>query len=479
MILRIALAAGLLLSACGDAPDDRRPNFLIVVGDDIGVEQLASFGIGAAPARTPHLDALARRGIQFSRTWAQPMCSPTRATLLTGRFGFRTGVGSAVGPQARGPYPGPDDPEIGPLAPRPGARPEALENLAEVFQTLGQYRRGSGIPPVTYGITRDELTLPALLAAGPDGYDTAAFGKWHLGDQTNGWLDHPAVTGFDHFSVTMLNQPESYYAWYENVNGRLEARSGYAPARKVDDAIEWIGARDENPWFLWLAFSLPHFPHHVPEVQGLDTSGVGRDDARAAVDSMTARMDEELGRLLAAIAPDDLENTVVVFVGDNGTTGEAIDPPFRSDRAKFTLYEGGLRVPLVIAGPGIPEGATSTALVNTTDLFTTVLDLAGVAPPTARPTDSNSLTHYFRNPQAPTARGFAYADAFFGASGVEEGAFAARDDRYKLIRWHDRQELYDLASDPYESRDLLADGVSGDEQAAIVRLEQIVEELRR
>ena len=467
-----------LLGACADAPSPTKPNFLILVGDDVGVEQLASFGIGVAPATTPHLDALAENGTQFSQVWAQPMCSPTRATLLTGRYGFRTGVGVPPSPTVHGPYPTPEDLAIGPLVLPRDARPEMLENLGPVFEVLGDYRPPGNVPSLGAGLPRDERTLPMILSSPEHGYDTAIFGKWHLADRSNGWLDHPQEAGFQHASVTLNNQPESFYAWYESVNGRLEARNGYAPSRKIDDAIAWLDERTDRPWFLWLAFSLPHYPHHVPDVDGLDTSGVDTGDSKAIVDVMISRMDQEIGRLLSAMPANVRQNTIVVFVGDNGTTGEANDPPFHADRGKFTLYEGGLRVPLVFAGPGVPPGVTSQALVNTTDLFATVLDLAGVTAPRDRETDSVSLVPYFHDANSPPTRRYAFADAFFTVPGPAEGAVAIRDARFKLIRGRNGRELYDLANDPYERRELLADGESTEEREAIAELERILFDLR-
>ena len=111
LLLASALFVSALVASTALLAQERAPNILLIIGDDIGVEQVSAFGIGPEPARTPNLDALAARGMRFSRVWAQPMCSPTRATLLAGRYGFRTGVGSGVGGiGVTGPYPGDPDP---------------------------------------------------------------------------------------------------------------------------------------------------------------------------------------------------------------------------------------------------------------------------------------------------------------------------------------------------------------------------------
>jgi len=466
------------------------PNILLIIADDLGVEQLTSFGIGTQPAETPNLDQLARAGMSFVNVWSQPICSPTRATLLTGRYGFRTGVGTATPGKVHGEYPemaraangGPDLSGFGNLADKPL---EVYEDLGPVFEVFNTYFANDDDPadgpfPSGYGLPINEYTLPEILRSSEAEYATGVIGKWHLGDYRNGWLQHPGNAGFDYFSVNMLNQPESFYAWYENVNGELEQRTGYAPEQKVEDAISWVDEhkQDDKPWLLWLAFNLPHYPHHIPEVEGLDTNGLDPADHRSALDVMTSRMDQEIGRLLVAIGAEELENTVVLLVGDNGTTGEANDPPFHPERGKFTLYEGGIRVPLIITGPGIPAGVQSTALVNTTDIFATLVELSGNELPEGLVHDSVSLAPYFVNPSVNSVRDFVFADAFYAGSGIEEGAFTVRDDRYKLIRWYDHQELYDLEADPYENVDLLSDGESEEERAIIGVLERLVMNIR-
>jgi arylsulfatase A-like enzyme len=472
IIVDCALVMALALTSTVAGAQQTQPNVLLLIADDVGVEQFAPFGIGSNPASTPTLDALAARGMRFSRVWSQAMCSPTRATLLSGRYGFRTGVGSGTsGPGVSGPYPG-EEPVV-----REQALHEVHERLEDALPYINVYNADQSAPRQAFGLGADEVALPAQLRTAPIAYSTAAIGKWHLGSLSNGWLEHPGRLGFDFFSVLMLNEPESYFAWRENVNGVLEERHTYTPERKIDDALNWISSQGDQPWFLWLAFNLVHFPHHIPDVEHLDTAGVDPADPHAALDVMLAKLDQEIGRLLAGIGEDALENTIVVFVGDNGTTGLATDLPFHRDRAKFTLYEGGLRVPLIIAGPGIPENRASRGLVNTTDIYTTITDLAGAPRPEGTTLDSISLAPYFEDPDRPSLREWLYADAFFSPQGVRSGGYAVRDERYKLMRLREQTELFDVEADIGETTNLLADGISEAEQAKIDSLQRIADTL--
>ncbi|WP_074428282.1 sulfatase-like hydrolase/transferase [Tsuneonella dongtanensis] len=447
---------------------DRPPNILVLIADDVGVEKISTFDIGTNPPPTPNIDALARKGMIFDHVWSQPLCSPTRATILSGRYGFRTGVGSGVGGEGNdGPYP--TEPPVPVSAPR-----ELHEDLASVRRSVTPYRNFAA-PRANdrRGLPAGSVALPAIL--GPT-HATAAIGKWHLADLHNGWLEHPRLTGFQHFSVLMKNEPESYFSWIENVDGRLEQRTGYTPDRKVDDALAWLGRQDgQRPWFLWLAFNLAHFPMHAaPDAAQPERTS----DPARLVDGMITELDRRVGRLLAGMDPEQRDNTIVVFLGDNGTTREAIGAPFRADGAKFTLYEGGLRVPLIFAGPGIPAGARSSALVNTTDLFATLAALTGHRIPAGAGEDSVSLHPYFVDPRRPSLRSFVFADEFSTGQGPEEGGFTIRDARYKLLVNLESEHLFDLSRDPYERSDLLADGTSPFEKEIVARLRGKVDELR-
>ena len=167
------------------------PNILLIIGDDMGVETLASYGLGENPPKTATLDEIARQGMRFTNFWTQPLCSPTRAAIITGRYGFRTGIGRAIisGPGGGGVLP--ENPEI-----HEWASPASGGMAGGIFARLGHI---PGFVLPRHGLLPDEYTLPMAFNANPDlGYATAAIGKWHLADRSNGWIEHPNRVGFDH-----------------------------------------------------------------------------------------------------------------------------------------------------------------------------------------------------------------------------------------------------------------------------------------
>ena len=461
---RIRLSAGLAITLGWIVTAHSTPNILLIIGDDMGVETVASYGVGENPPMTTHIDDLAGNGVRFTNFWAQPVCSPTRATIMTGRYGFRTGIGRPV--TNRGPLP--EAPQIPDWA-LPYVNTETGGGMgmgADDLQSLP--RHGLGV---------DEYTLThAFDANGHLGYSTAAIGKWHLADADNGWQDHATRIGFDYFTGGLTGGPESYFAWTEVVDGEVTGATGYAPTDKVDDAIAWIGTRDDRPWFMWMGFNLPHTPLHTPP-----------DDARHGNSSsqygaMIEAMDTQIGRLLASIAPDVLENTYVLFLGDNGTQSGNVTAPFQNGRAKGTVYQGGVNVPFIVSGPGVPRGAVSEALVNSTDLFVTIMEMAGIDPAETIPADvthdSVSFLETLSDPSA-APREWVYVDEFFGGfEGIETADYAMRDKRYKLLRFNGVEEFYDLLADPYEHENLLAGALSAEERAAYGKLQAEIEKLR-
>ncbi len=396
-------------------------NVLLIIADDLGVDYLASYGEGTDVPHTPTLDSLAAQSVLFRNAWTNPLCSPTRASVLTGRYPFRHGVGSAIVGRLKG-----------------------------------------------AGISTDEWTIPKALDSHTD-YRAACTGKWHLSTSENGDNENPNMMGFKHFSGSLPAQPiPSYNNWRKTINGENKFCDNYATTDNVNDAIQWIDQQTEaNPWFHWLAFNAAHIPIHLPpkELHSYDSlSGKLLNVQRQPIPyfkAMVEAMDTEIGRLFAALAKKGtLKNTHVIFIGDNGTWGKVVQAPFDPDRAKGTLYEGGLNVPLFISGPAVNmPGRESKALVNSTDLFATILEMAQVDMKVALPDsiqlDSHSLLPYLKNPLQSNIRPWVFAEMFDFDKDADGKAI--RDQQYKLIRFDKGQEeLYNLTLDPFETRNLFA-----------------------
>jgi arylsulfatase A-like enzyme len=396
-------------------PVDARPNVLLIVADDLGVDIPAVYAEHPEAANTPNIDALAAGGVLFRNAWSNPVCSPTRATILTGRRSLDTGVGVPI------PY-----------------------------------------PTDTFELMLDEPTIPKEIG-GP--YRTAVVGKWHLSTLAGSGPLHPLLLGFEHHRGPMDNLP-GYANYPKAVDGVVSQSFTYATTEQVDDALQLIEGFGDQRWFLWLAFSASHSPLHVPPA-GLTTFQLPTmisENPALFFRAVTEALDTELGRLLATMDPAVLAKTVVVFVGDNGTPPHVTTPPFDPDHAKWTVYEGGVNVPLIVRGPGVAAGAECAALVHTMDLFATVLELAEVAPP---PSDSVSIVPYLADPDRPSIRPWVYAETFTpnGFFGSLNRSRAVRDvEAYKLIYHYvgsatpTQVELFDLVADPFEQANLLEQG---------------------
>ena len=437
------LALTLLTAVQGAATPQR--NVLLVVADDLGTDKLAAYEPLSTPPPTPTIDALAAQGVRFTNAWSCPLCSPTRASLMTGRLPSDHGVGAAL-----------------PLGP---------------------------------GLPLAEVTIPEALAralpptATP--YATGAFGKWHLSEQGDGGQHAPNLQGFEHFAGSLPGAfvaPQDYEHWIRVENGQPGLSTAYATSVNVDDALEFIGAQD-GPWFCYLAFNAPHTPFHAPPAELHSQSLPPVEPASQPVpfyDAMVEALDKELGRLLAGLPPAVAANTTVILIGDNGSTGAVVLPPYEPSKAKGTLYQGGVRVPLIVSGAGIvAPGRAHPGLVQASDLFATVLelcgaDLAGIAAELP-PLDTVSLVPYLQAPLLPSLRSIVRTElritgTDFGpmpaqapsggllagqTGGLIAGAqlmlgSAARNQTFKLIRPESGPEqLYNLLLDPREQLDLL------------------------
>lgn len=416
--LLLALAGcGGPTAPAGGGPGAAHDNVLIVVADDLGIEASACYpdqGVSRAPQ--PTIEGLCGRGFTFDHAWSAPVCSPTRASMLTGRAAFRHGVGEAV--------------------------PEEVD----------------------LALSTEERTLPQALALGGTGHAVAHVGKWHLGRS----LDGPNRLGWDHFAGPLLGQVDDYEDFEKVVDGRATRVRTYATRDTVDDALAWLAAQD-GPWVLWVAFNAPHTPLHLPPADlhsQADLTGAAQDIADQPsryFQAMVEAMDTELGRLLDGVGAEQLGRTWVIYLGDNGSTTATNQGWVPDEHAKATLYQGGVHVPLIVAPPhsadSPPAPRRVAAPVGAVDVFATVLDLAGSAPAATEglELDSLSLGPLLREEGTLPPRQFVLSEVFGERTRPDEQGRAVGDGRFKLIEVQDRgQELYDLGQDPLEQVDLLA-----------------------
>ncbi|MBK9273620.1 MAG: sulfatase-like hydrolase/transferase [Flavobacteriales bacterium] len=392
----------------------QQPNILLVIADDLGLDPVPGYAPWVDKAAMPNLEALMAQGLTFDNVWADPLCSPTRSTIITGRYGFRTGV----------------------------LNPGDLSLLPA-----------------------GETTLHRHLSDLNSGYASCIIGKWHLGGQQPD-PTYPNIMGVPHFAGILSGAVSSYTSWSLTVDGVTSPSTDYVTTALTDRAIDWID-QQTTPWFCWLAYNAPHTPLHRPPLflhqQGplpVHPDSIAANPMPYYL-AMVESVDHEVDRLLASLTAAELANTVVLFIGDNGTSPDVIQVPYPPNHAKGTLYEGGVRVPLVIAGPGITRaGEREAALVNTTDLFATIVELTGHALPAYE--DSRSLVPLFTQ-TGQTVRSCLFANVSQGAV----SGHAIRDERWKLIDLDDgTQQFFDLLNDPWESTDLLLGGLNTSEQQA-------------
>jgi len=424
----ILLLGVLTLAAAASArAEEARPNVVLIVADDLGWADLACYG--SKFHRTPHLDRLAAGGRRFTQAYAAgPVCSPTRAALMTGKHPARLGLTDWL--------------------PGRGDRPSQ--------KLLGA--------PLPTGLPAGEATIADRFRAG--GYATAIIGKWHLG----GPGFEPTRRGFDlNIAGDAGGTPLSYFAPYAR-GGRTMPGLDLAPAgeyltdRLAAEAERFIEGHRAAPFFLYL----PHFAVHSPIVgradlvakyPGWDGKPHGRQE-NPIYAAMVEALDDAVGRVVATLDRLGLaENTVVVFTSDNGglatregpNTPATINAPLRE--GKGWLYEGGLRVPLLVRWPGHVAPGVEETPAWTADLFPTLASSCGLADP--GPVDGVSLAGLLTagRPLAPRALHWHYPH-YAPQGGKPAGAI--REGDWKLIEFAEtgRRELFDLGRDQGESTNL-------------------------
>lgn len=419
-------------------------NVLLIVADDIGVDYVGAYQEGTNPPPTPNIDSLANNGVLFRNAWANPSCSPTRACIMTGRYPFRTLVGRWISHNA-------NPPTVGLLQP-------------------------------------EERTLAEVLDAAQSGYAHALIGKWHLHNAFASPDSPRTVGGYSYHAGSLEGQIPSYTNWLRVINGVSTPTTNYCTTQNTNDALAWIQTQT-SPWVCVLTYQAPHIPYHAPpaslhtqNLTGLTPQATTHTPAnipfyRAMVESL----DTEMGRLFSTLGTGVMNDTNVVFIGDNGTVQRQSVAPFNGLRAKGTPYEGGVNVPLIISGPAVQQpGREVTALACAVDVFSTVIDLtsAGAGLPPFSVHDSVSLEPYLSNATQAPLRQFAYTEQFTGTSWPApntNGHATIRDAQYKLIHRYSggSDQLFDLVNDPWETTNLNNSGNPAIQQARTVLLDEI------
>lgn len=390
------LLASLLL---GFTPQgDPKPNILVILADDVGWRDID------ASIPTPNIDRLASQGLSMTRAYAEPYCSPARFALLFGLNPWRELLGTYIQPYL-----------AGEVTTRPGR------------VSIAEHLRNSG-------------------------WATGAFGKWHVSTVAAGFpasLDWPRQFGFDTFQAGRLDNlgfMSDYTNWPRIDDGRQVWTTEYNTTAISRAASDWWRAT-AGPKFAYVAFHAGHGPWHVPPAQLLPPGYRVGPSNREKFEAAVVAMDTEIGRLLSVV---DLRDTLIVFTSDNGTPVPARDQI--PSHLKGSVFEGGVRVPLILAGPGVPPGTSSDSLVRLTDLYATFCDYARiqrVSLPDAQ--DSVSFFRVFTQ-RNYKPRVWVYTSEFApnGAGPYSQLSRAAISQRYKLIDRGGLESLYDVIADPQE-----------------------------
>jgi arylsulfatase A-like enzyme len=245
----------------------------------------------------------------------------------------------------------------------------------------------------------------------------------------------------------------------------------------TDKAIEWVGEQpSDKPWFLWLAYNAPHTPFHAPPIemhsQGALPPFENGMNALPYYMAAIEAMDYQIGRLLDSVPADELENTVIIFMGDNGTPSAVVQAPYRSDSAKGTLFQGGVNTPLFVSGQSVFRRGLVNNLVSSVDLFSTLADIAGIENPNIN--DSISFKPLFS--EDLVLRDYLYVEK----DDAEQNIWAVSNGAYKLIvSASGNMQLYNLINDPYEQTDIISMGqLSTEHEAVLGELQSALDDIR-
>ena len=326
----------------------------------------------------------------------------------------------------------------------------------------------------------NEYTLPEMLDNETLGaYDHGYVGKWHLSSSAVDHWTNPNTHGWNSFSGimegvtdsnTMDGAGQDYFDWEKTIDGATVRTTTYLTTDNADDALALMNTMPE-PWLIVVSFQAPHAPFHTPPQHLRRRVRVGGAKEIVQFNWMIEAVDREIERVLDEMPDSELAHTTVMALGDNGTPGEVVTAP--SVVGKKSLYEGGIHIPLIVAGASVTNpGRRSDDLVNTVDLFATIADIAGVSSPDTLTEDSISFLPILQDTAMPTPRATAYSETFSpnGLGPYDDYGQAVIGQQYKLIRKMGMPDmLFDLSLTGRDTDcdDLLADGVlTADEQVA-------------
>lgn len=427
-----------------DAPASRPPNVIFILMDDMGARDLGC--TGSRFFETPNIDALAASGMQFTSAYAAcPVCSPTRASILTGKYPARLGLTDWL--------PGRRDMPTQKLL-----RPEILNHLPLEEDNLARALKGAG-------------------------YRTGSIGKWHLG----GPAFWPEKQGFDvNVGGTGAGSPPGGYFNFRTPNLQAASPEEYLTDRLTAEAEKFIEASRDRPFFLYLPYYAVHIPLQAKEAlvaRYREKARPGEPQNNPVYAAIIQSVDEGVGRILRKL--DDLklaDRTAVFFTSDNGglsvkegpNTPATSNAPFRA--GKGYLYEGGIREPLIVRWPGVTAaGSRCEEPVSSMDFYPTILEMAGVSLQKGQVVDGVSVAPLLKGGGKLQRQALYWHYPHYSNQGGKPGG-AVRADNLKLIQFYedDRVELYDLAKDVSETKDLAAEM-----PAETARLKRMLEDWRR
>ncbi|HTL72749.1 MAG TPA: arylsulfatase [bacterium] len=405
-------------SSTARATEAKQPNIVHIVADDLGWRDVGFNG--CTDIKTPNIDKLAENGAKFTQFYVQPMCTPTRAALMTGRYPFRYGLQTIV-------IPG----------------------------------------PAGYGLATNEFLMPQCLKDA--GYTTAIIGKWHLGHADMKYW--PKQRGFDYQYGAMIGELDYYthsdagvLDWFRN--NKPVKEKGYTTQLIGNDAVKYINAQNaDKPFYLYLTFNAPHTPYQAPK-EYVDRYPNIADPTRRTYAGMVTCLDDEIGRVVAALDKRGLrDNTLIIFHSDNGGTRNAMfagqmadlsktklpcdNGPYRD--GKGSLFEGACRVAACANWPGHIKPETVDGIIHAVDFYPTFAALAGASTAKCQPLDGVNVWSTIAEGQPSPRTEVVY--------NVEPFRGAVREGDWKLI-WRSliptSVDLYNLAEDPYEKSNVAA-----------------------